>query len=363
MAGYGIIYVVVGLQYGDEGKGKIAATLPLIYDIFCGGRGGVGPNAGHVVTLNNGKSVEFRTIPEVAVHDSVKKLMIGPGTLVDPEILEKEIREIEAAGVKDIMGRLLIDHNCGIVEPRHRAMEGGYLQNEIGSMVSGCGAKSIERIGRDLSKWIWAKDLDLIKDNVGDVPGSLYEMLSGGKNVVASGTQGFGLSLYHGSYPFTTSKDTTASQVLADLGIGPGWEVVVVGCLKPYTTRAGTGPMPGLSKDVEHVHETEIRPGVVIGSDRRVGSFDIELVKEAAKANSIINGNGSYLVLTNVDRLWPENYKARSIDELSLEARRFIDYVESSTNAPVGIVSVGPSLDDFVLNRPLLVRYGREANR
>lgn len=336
------IYIVVGLQYGDEGKGKIAATLPGIYNISIAARAGVGPNAGHGVRYK-GREIEFRHISAASIDESIELTVIGPGTAIDPQVLYEEIKTLEGLGVK-IKNKLKIDKRCPIIEERHKLQEskGSYLYN-LGSMCSGSGALHSERAIR-------SKDIKFAEEELqeysSDVPKLLYEAIKDRKNVLIEGTQGYGLSLFHGEYPYVTSKDTTASQLLADLGIPPVYLTVVVGCIKPYTTRAGAGPLKGEgSKEVAHIVEKEIRPGVLVGEKRRVGEFDWELVEEASRVNGV-----SYFAITNLDRRYPQDYKKKDFEELSKDARKFIDELEDRLEIPVGIISTGPELEDVIVN-------------
>ncbi len=339
----GTVYVVVGAQYGDEGKGKVAAFLTMEARISHVVRCGVGPNAGHGiwVPLPRGtREVECRHVPSGFVSPDAS-LLVAPGTAVDPEVLEQELAILEELGV-DVHDRFGVDSRCPVVEARHKESEGGgsYLHTEIGSMASGCGALNAERALRE-RRVRFARDVEGLKSLlVEDVPARLAEQLQAGKDVLLEGTQGFGLSLVHGTYPYVTSKDTTAAQCLSDAGLGPSWPVRVVACVKPYTTRAGTGPLAGEGDPtVQHVDEPEIRPGVAIGGRRRVGSFDHELVRRALEVNG-----ASGIAVTNLDRMWPEDHsKVRSAD-LSPQARAFLEQLEDSYEVPVVLVSTGAEL-------------------
>ncbi|MFO8033606.1 MAG: adenylosuccinate synthetase, partial [Candidatus Bipolaricaulota bacterium] len=269
------------------------------------------------------------------------QLLVAPGTAVDPDVLQGELGILEDLGA-DVQDRFGIDSHCPVVEARHKESEGegSYLHAEIGSMASGCGALNSELAMRDRSVK-FARDVgDLSSHVVEDVPHRLAEELRAGRDVLLEGTQGFGLSLVYGTYPYVTSKDTTAAQCLSDAGLGPSWPVRVIACVKPYTTRAGTGPLVGEGDpSVQHVSEPEIRPGVAIGGRRRVGSFDHELVRRALEANGAAG-----IAVTNLDRMWPEDQgKIRGAD-LSPRARAFLEQLEDSYEIPVMLVSTGAEL-------------------
>jgi len=343
----GICYIVVGAQYGDEGKGKVSAVLTLRHDIPNAVRCGVGPNAGHGVWYEGdgiSGEIEGRHIPCGFVNARTT-LFIAPGTLIDPEVLETELNVLEKFGIK-ARKRLKIDSRCPVIEERHRIAEGrgSYLHTAIGSMGSGCGNLNAERALRD-SKVRFARDIESLRPYViDDVSLLLIEELNAGKSLLVEGTQGFGLSLVHGQYPYVTSKDTTASQFLADAGIPPSFPVRVYACMKPYTTRAGTGPLKGENDpSLSHITEREVRPNVVIGEKRRIGLFDKDLVRRAL----VVNG-ATDIALTNIDRMWPEDYGKTTMDKLSFDARRFIDELEEEFHIPVTLISTGPRLEHVI---------------
>lgn len=339
----GTVHVVVGAQYGDEGKGKVAAFLTMERAIGSAVRCGVGPNAGHglCVTLPKGtREVECRHVPCGFVSPEAS-LYVAPGTAVDPAVLRKELDALDKLG-PDVRGRLRIDARCPIVETRHREAEtgGSYLHTQIGSMVSGCGPLNAERALRD-GNVRFARQIEELAPYVTEgVPSLLVEELRTGTDVLLEGTQGFGLSLVHGTYPYVTSKDTTAAQCLTDAGLGPAWQIEVIVCVKPYTTRAGTGPLTGEGDPtVKDVRERELRPGVVVGEHRRVGVFDPDLVSRALIVNSATG-----IAVTNLDRMWPADHgKVRRVD-LSPPSREFMDGLENRYEIPVVLVSTGAEL-------------------
>ena len=227
--------VVVGGFFGDEGKGKIISHLASIDSPRIVVRGGAGPNAGHTIK-HGGKTFKVRMLPSGFLNES-SEIMIGPGVVVDPNVLLGEIAEMQTGG------RTYVDANCGIIEESHKVEDGaGRLKEKIGSTGSGTGPANAARAMRTLQL---AKECDQIKKYVTDVPARIDESLRKGQNVLVEGTQGTFLSLWHGTYPYVTSKDVTASGICADVGIGPTRVDEVMVVFKSYVTRVGTGPMDG----------------------------------------------------------------------------------------------------------------------
>ncbi|MFN3527991.1 MAG: adenylosuccinate synthetase, partial [Candidatus Altarchaeaceae archaeon] len=201
------VQVVVGGQFGDEGKGKIISYLchKNKYDIVA--RGGVGPNAGHTIKYNK-KEYKVRMTPSGFISKNTR-LLIGPGVLVNPVILYKELFELKEYNVEERLG---IDYQCGIIEEKHiyaeKEGENKEISAKIGTTKTGCGPAQEDRVRR-IGKL--AKDIPELKKFLCDVPMELNNAIENGKKILIEGTQGFGLSLYHGTYPYVTSKDTTAS--------------------------------------------------------------------------------------------------------------------------------------------------------
>ena len=335
------VYIVVGGFYGDEGKGKVAQYLAYADRPTIAARGGVGPNAGHEVK-HEGKSFEFRHVPSAALtpHMSIE-LFVGPGVLIDPEVLSIELDDLEEFDPR-IRNRFHIDGNCVIVEKRHKKSEweNGYLSKEIGSMRSGCGPANSERAMRKKDIKL-AKDVDELAFYVTEVSKEINEAIDQKSDVLLEGTQGYGLSLFHGPYPFVTSKDTTASQIAADVGIGPTRVDEVVVVIKPYVTRAGRGPLN--EYETTRLEEDEIRPGVAIGSKRRIGKFDWDLARRA-----LVTNGATQIALTNVDRFWEEDKSVKTFNELTKETRKFVEQLENKLKVPVTLISNGPNIEDMI---------------
>jgi len=225
--------VVVGGFFGDEGKGKIISYLAIKDNPKIIVRGGAGPNAGH--TIRDGDKVyKVRMLPSGFLNKNAK-VMIGPGVVINPDVLKKEIEDF------DVSGRAFIDKHCGIIEETHLIRDSkGELKEKIGSTGSGTGPANADRAMRILKL---AKDFDFLSPLIVDVPQEINSALSANEHVLIEGTQGTFLSLWHGTYPFVTSKDVTASGICADVGIGPTKVDEVIVVFKSYVTRVGTGPL------------------------------------------------------------------------------------------------------------------------
>ena len=328
--------VVVGGFFGDEGKGKIISYLAIKDNPAIIVRGGAGPNAGH--TIRDGEKIyKVRMLPSGFLNKNAK-VMIGPGVVVNPEVLKKEINDFDAAG------RSFIDKHCGIIEETHLLRDSkGELKEKIGSTGSGTGPANSDRAMRTLKL---AKDFDSLSSLITDVPQEINSALSSNENVLIEGTQGTFLSLWHGTYPFVTSKDVTASGICADIGIGPTKVDEVIVVFKSYVTRVGTGPLENeLSiEDAEKKGWSEF--GTVTGRQRRAADFDFKLASRAI----MLNG-ATQISLTKLDVLFPECAGLTSFDDLTQNAKEFVKTVEEILSLPVTIIGTGPAINDVIDRR------------
>lgn len=328
--------VVVGGFFGDEGKGKIISYLAIKDNPKIIVRGGAGPNAGH--TIRDGDKVyKVRMLPSGFLNKNAK-VMIGPGVVINPDILKKEIQDFNASG------RSFIDKHCGIIEETHLARDSkGELKEKIGSTGSGTGPANADRAMRVLKL---AKDIDSLSSLVIDVPQEINSALSANENILVEGTQGTFLSLWHGTYPFVTSKDVTASGICADVGLGPTKVDEVIVVFKSYVTRVGTGPLENeLSlEDAEKKGWSEF--GTVTGRQRRAAEFDFDLARRAI----MLNG-ATQISITKLDVLFPDCASKTSFDELSKDAKAFIKNIEDELNTPVTIIGTGPNVNDIIDRR------------
>jgi adenylosuccinate synthase len=226
--------VIVGGFYGDEGKGKVIAYLAKKDNYSIAVRGGVGPNAGHTF-VDEGKMYKVRMLPSAALNRSTR-LLIGPGVLINPEILLKEIETFNASD------RTFVDAQCGIIDQKHIEKDNleDHLKGFIGTTGSGTGPANADRAFRLLKL---AREIDVLSLYLEDVSSSVNFALDNKENVIVEGTQGTFLSLYYGEYPYVTSKDVTASGICSDVGIGPKKVDDVLVVFKSYVTRVGGGPL------------------------------------------------------------------------------------------------------------------------
>jgi adenylosuccinate synthase len=310
------------------------AYLSLKYRPHLVARAGVGPNAGHTVHFG-GRKFGLRQVPCGFVYEGAR-LLIGPGVLVNPDVL---LREVEETGTG---GRLGVDERCALIEPHHVERDRGseHLSRRIGTTGSGCGPANEDRVRRVARL---AREEERLHPFLTDVPLELHEALERGKKVLIEGSQGFGLSLVHGTYPYVTSKDTCAGTMLADVGVGPTRVSEVLLVFKAYATRVGEGPFPTEMPQEEAERLGIVEYGTVTGRRRRVGYFDFEMARRAA----IING-ATQLAITCLDRLFRGCAGARRWEELTEEARSFVRRVEEATGVPVTLLSTGEGIEDVI---------------
>ncbi|MGN6709622.1 MAG: adenylosuccinate synthetase [Candidatus Nitrosocosmicus sp.] len=329
--------VTIGGFYGDEGKGKIIAYLAINDNYSVAARGGVGPNAGHTFVQNN-KEYKVRMLPSAVINKNTQ-LLIGAGVLVEPNILIKEVNEFNA------IDRTFVDFQCGIIEQDHqdRDKKDDHLKSIIGTTGTGTGPANADR---SLRKLRLAKDIPDIALYLEDVSNSINYSIDNKENVLIEGTQGTFLSLYHGMYPFVTSKDVTASAICSDVGVGPKKIDDVLIVFKSYITRVGEGP---LAKEIDAEEAKEknwLEFGSVTGRQRRAAPFDISLAKKSIQINS-----ANQIALTKLDIIFPQCKGIRDYSKLANEAKKFIETIESETGIPVTIIGTGSEIDDTIDRR------------
>lgn len=331
--------MVVGGFFGDEGKGKLISYLASHDRPSVVARGGAGPNAGHTIREGD-RTYKVRMLPSGFLYERAR-VMIGPGVVVDPRVLLSEIKDFGASG------RVLVDRRCGVIEQKHIEEDSaGRLKEGLGSTGSGTGPANADRAMRVLRL---AGDSDELSEHVGDVPAEINGALDRGEDVLVEGTQGTFLSLWHGTYPYVTSKDVTAPGICADVGLGPKRVDEVIVAFKAYVTRVGTGPLDGeLSPE-----QTEARGwaefGTVTGRPRRAADFDMDLARRAV----MLNG-ATQAAITKMDSAFPGCSGATSYEQLSSEARAFVEKVESELNVPVTLLGTGPLVGDVIDRRHAL---------
>ncbi len=329
--------VTVGGFYGDEGKGKIIAYLAKKDSPVIAVRGGVGPNAGHTFTFE-GKEYKVRMLPSAGLSPATR-LLIGAGVLVNPQILLKEIAMFQADD------RTYVDAQCGIIEQSHIDRDRGddHLKSKVGTTGTGTGPANADRALRTLKL---AKDVPELSLYIEDVSNSVNYALESNENVLVEGTQGTYLSLFHGGYPYVTSKDVTASGICSDIGIGPKKVDEVLVVFKAYVTRVGGGPLQNEISEEEAKKRGWLEFGSVTGRQRRSSPFDMNLAKKAIRINS-----ATQLAVTKLDVLYPQSAGVKEYAKLPAEAKKFIENIEGETGLKVTLIGTGRELYDVVDRR------------
>lgn len=336
--GTGFVDVVVGGQYGSEGKGQIVSYLAREYDLLV--RVG-GPNAGHKVF----------EVPEPYAHHqlpsgtrrSEARLLIGPGAVLR---VDKLLREIADCGVD--AQRLCIDGNAMIITEDDINAEAELVKN-IGSTGQGVGAATARRIMQRKKGTLLAKHIPELKPFWGNALDVLEDAFSQNEKVLLEGTQGTGLSLYHGIYPYVTSRDTTALGCLAEAGIPPNRVRKVVMVCRTYPIRVESpeketsGPLRDISWEeiarrsgysAEKLRKAE--KTTTTKRRRRIGEFEWGLLHRAAFLNGATD-----IALTFTDYISKGNVKAKRFEQLTQETINFIQEVERVAGAPVSLISTG----------------------
>lgn len=320
--------LLLGLQWGDEGKGKIVDVLTRDYDIIARFQGG--PNAGHTLEFDGIKHV-LHTIPSGIFHKNAINI-VGNGVVIDPVIFDKELEKLESFNI-DIQKKLLLSRKAHIILPTHRlldaASEAAKGKAKIGSTLKGIGPAYMDKTGRnglrlgdlELPDWkdkynalaekhqamIHFYDVDIQYDlqeleaefftaverlktlQFIDSEEYLYQALKSGKKVLAEGAQGSLLDIDFGTYPYVTSSNTTAAGACTGLGIAPGSIQEVYGIFKAYTTRVGSGPFPTelFDADGETLGRVGNEFGATTGRPRRCGWLDLVALKYAVRINGV----------------------------------------------------------------------------
>ncbi|MDA8591935.1 adenylosuccinate synthase [Flavobacteriaceae bacterium] len=320
--------LLLGLQWGDEGKGKIVDVLTKNYDIIARFQGG--PNAGHTLVFNGMKHV-LHTIPSGIFHDDVKNL-VGNGVVIDPVIFKKELDKLSEQDV-DFRKTLLISRKAHLILPTHRlldaASETSKGKAKIGSTLKGIGPTYMDKTGRngirvgDLELENWKdkyrnlankhqamidfynveleydlkelendffeavetlKTLDFI-----DSEEYLHQAKRDQKSILAEGAQGSLLDIDFGTYPFVTSSNTTAAGACTGLGVAPNSIKDVFGIFKAYTTRVGSGPFPTelFDENGETMSRVGHEFGATTGRPRRCGWLDLVALRYACQVNGV----------------------------------------------------------------------------
>jgi len=423
--------VIVGAQWGDEGKGKATDLLGDRVEYVVRYQGG--NNAGHTVVIGDQKYA-LHLLPSGILSPSVVPV-IGNGVVIDPGVLLQEIKGLNERGINT--SKLVISANAHLITPYHRTIdkvtERFLGNNKIGTTGRGIGpayADKINRIGirvqdlfdpsileqkveaalRDKNQVLikvfnrkgmevqqildeYLEYADILRPYVTDTSLLLNQALAAGKVVLLEGSQGTLLDVDHGTYPFVTSSNPTAGGACAGSGIGPTKITRVIGILKAYTTRVGSGPFPTelFDEDGEALRRIGGEVGVTTGRNRRCGWFDAPIARYATRVNGLTDFFLTKLdVLTGWEKIpvcvaydidgtrveeipttqtdfhhakpiyeylpgWKEDIsKARSLEDLPANARSYVQYLEDISGAPMSAIGVGPGRDETIAVRDLV---------
>jgi adenylosuccinate synthase len=329
------IDILLGLQWGDEGKGKIVDALSPFYDIIARFQGG--PNAGHSLEFNNVKHV-LHLIPSGIFHPE-KLNIIGNGVVIDPAVFKKEIEEL-GPPVSELTKRLIISNRANLILPSHRILDAAYElhkgNTKIGSTLKGIGPAYTDKTGRnglrvgdilrnefrelyndhlkshmtilknydfkfDLNQYEngWFEGIETLKKfRIVNTEYLVNELAEKGKRVLAEGAQGTMLDVDFGSYPFVTSSNTISAGACTGLGISPKMIGEIFGIFKAYCTRVGSGPFPTELHDETGTNLRNIGRefGSTTGRPRRCGWLDLPALKYSIMINGITK-----LLITKAD--------------------------------------------------------------
>ena len=322
----GQVDALLGIVFGDEGKGKVVDVFTPKYDIVARFAGG--PNAGHTIIFE-GKKFVLRSIPS-GIFDEGKLNIIGNGCVIAPDLFMAEAKELEAAGY-DFKSRLHISRRAHLILPTHRVLDRAYEaakgKNKVGTTGKGIGPTYSEkasrtglRVGdilenfaekyaalkarheqqlRDLhytdyditeEEQKWLEGVEYMKTyQLTDTEIEINQALREGKNVLAEGAQGTMLDIDHGTYPFVSSSNTVCGGVCTGLGVAPGTIGEVFGIFKAYSTRVGSGPFPVelFDETGDKIREIGHEYGAVTGRNRRCGWVDLVALKYAIMVNGV----------------------------------------------------------------------------
>ena len=398
--------LILGLQWGDEGKGKIVDNLSENTDVVCRFQGG--HNAGHTIKVNGEKTV-LHLIPSGILHNNAQCL-IGNGVVLALDALDKEINELKSRGI-NFNNRFFVSSACTLILPSHISIDQTRDKKEsIGTTGRGIGPAYEDKIGRrsirfgDIGNQNVLKEkvellVDyhnrLLKDLYNDKPHDvdevfneimkykhlyeefcvdsqdlMYEFIKNKKSILFEGAQGTLLDIDHGTYPYVTSSSTTAGGVSTGLGIGPKYIDKIIGISKAYTTRVGEGPFLTelFDEDGELLAKRGNEFGATTGRPRRCGWLDLVALKKAVFTNSVTN-----LCITKLDVLdeteiikvcieyennnpiykefdgWLSSTEGiTQYSELPEKAKTFIEYIEKFIECSASIISTGPSRDQTI---------------
>ena len=322
----GKVDALLGIVFGDEGKGKVVDVFAPRYDIVARFAGG--PNAGHTIIFE-GKKFVLRSIPS-GIFDKAGLNIIGGGCVIAPDLFMQEARELEAAGY-DPVSRLHISKRAHLILPTHRVLDRAYEaakgKNKVGTTGKGIGPAYSEKMSRtglrvgdiladfpakyaalkarheqtlralDFTDYdiaaeekLWMEGIDYMRRfTLSDTETELGKALREGKSILAEGAQGTMLDIDHGTYPFVSSSSTVSGGVCTGLGVPPSAIGEVLGIFKAYSTRVGSGPFPVelLDETGDKIREIGHEYGAVTGRNRRCGWLDLVALRYAIMVNGV----------------------------------------------------------------------------
>jgi adenylosuccinate synthase len=351
-----MVDVLIGGQYGSEGKGNIVHYLAPEYDVLV--RVG-GPNAGHKVFRRGQDPFTFHQVPSGAIANPTAKLVIGAGAVISLKALQDEIAKLDLN-----INRLLIDPQAMVIEDEDIAWEVQQLRDQIASTAQGVGKATARKImhrfpGSDVRL---VRDVPVLKHYVQDTIEFFAQCLSGGKRIMLEGTQGTSLSIHHGPYPHVTSRVTSAPGCLAEAGLSPRHVRKVVMVCRTYPIRVGdtdTGQTSGPMSAPLELKEIARRSGIPIKElektertsttkrKRRIAEFDWAQLRRSL----LLNGPTD-IALTFADYLGVANRTAFRYEQLNEETLRFVEEVEKVAGVPVSLISTAFN-DRNVIDRRL----------
>jgi len=328
--------VIVGAFWGDEGKGKIISYLALKDKLdVCVRTGSV--NAAHTVWYK-GNRYALHMVPAAFVYEKCR-LLIGAGSNIEVKQL---LEEIDQTNTKNRIG---VDNQASIIEEKHAIQDkaNAHLKQVVGTTGRGVGPAIEERVRRTAKL---AKDILELKPYLTDVSEEVNNAMDKGKKVLLEGTQGLLLSLYHGTYPYVTGRDTSAAAICSEAGVGPTKVDEVLIVFKSFMTRVGAGPLPGEITKEEAIKRGWFETAAGTGRDRRSAPFNFELAKKAVTLNG-----ATQAAVTKLDILFPTCKGAKTYDDLPKDAKQFIKEIEKQTGIPVVLIGTGPEALDIIDRR------------
>lgn len=336
----GRLIAVVGGQYGSEGKGAVAGYLSSTSEVPFMGIRVAGPNAGHTVYGKGPNGEEsyawrLRSIPVNAVTAPESDLVIAAGSEIDLEVFNRELSDLDKAGY-EASSRIIVDDQATILEPHHHDIEADSAMHErLGSTGKGIGASRADRIMRKANLFGGGVDTSKV----------IRDHLKMGGTALIEGTQGYGLGLHAGEYPFCTSQDCRALDFCAQAGISPWdraidvFDIWVTARTYPIRVAGNSGPLENETSWAALGLEAE--KTTVTQKIRRVGHFDAKLVRDAVVANG--GAPTVKIALTMFDYIFPEVKNQEQIDILTEEQLKYIRDIETAVNAQIFLVGTGPS--------------------